>query len=187
MPSIAQTSSPSLVNLNQILAWACLVLAVLLPLAALYGLWAASPEALLAQAGVHLPQVVGTQAPPIATWQRVLAVVIGLLPMAGVAYGLVRAWQCFLGFSRGAVFSLGTVEHLRGFASGLLGSSVAGLLAPSLLSVLVTWGAAAGQRSLAVALGGQHLLMLLFAGIVWQIAHAMARAIEIADDNAQII
>ena len=85
------------------------------------------------------------------------------------------------------MFSLGTVQHLRGFAGGLLGSSVAGLLAPTLLSVLLTWGAAAGQRSVAVALGGQHLLMLLFAGIVWQIAHAMARAIEIADDNAQIV
>jgi hypothetical protein len=187
MPPIAQTSSPSIVNLNQGLAWACLVLAVLLPLAALYGLWAASPEMLLAQAGVHLPQFAGALTPPVVMWQRVLAVAIGLLPMVGVAYGLVRAWQCFSGFARGAVFSLGTVEHLRGFASGLLGSSVAGLLAPSLLSVLLTWGAAAGERSLAVALGGQHLLLMLFAGIVWQIAHAMARAIEIADDNAQII
>lgn len=187
MSSTAQTSASSLLNLNQGLAWACLALAILLPLAALYGLWTASPETLLTQAGVHLPQFAGAQPPPVAMWQRVLAVAIGLLPMAGIAYGLVRAWQCFSGFARGAVFSLGTVEHLRGFASGLLGSSVAGLLAPSLLSVLLTWGATAGERSLAVALGGQHLLMLLFAGIVWQIAHAMARAIEIADDNAQII
>ncbi len=176
---------PSPFNLNQTLAWACLILAIVLPAAAIYGLWTASPQALLAQAGVNLLQVSGEQA--IAPWQRVLAVLIGLLPVAGMAYGLVRAWRCFAGFARGAVFRLSTVRHLRGFASGLMASSVAGLLAPTLLSVLLSWGAPAGQRALAVALGGQHLLMLLFAGIVWQIAHAMARAIEIADDHAQIV
>lgn len=187
MSNTAQRRPPSPVGLNLGLAWACLALAIILPVAALYGLWAASPASLLAQAGVHLPQMAGEQALPVGQWQRVVAVLVGMLPVAGMAYGLARAWRCFAGFARGAVFSLGTVQHLRGFASGLLGSSVAGLLAPTLLSVLLTWEAPAGQRSLAVALGGQHLLMLLFAGIVWQIAHAMARAIEIADDNAQIV
>ena len=169
------------------LVWGCLALAIVLPVAAVVGLWAASPESLLAQAGVQLPAGAAVPTVSLALWQRVLAVAMGLLPVAGMAYGLVRAWQCFTGFARGAVFSLGTVRHLRGFAGGLLGASLAGLLAPTLLSALLTWGAPAGQRSLAVALGGQHLLMLLFAGIVWQIAHAMARAIEIADDNAQIV
>ena len=187
MSNTVQRRPPFPVDLNQSLAWACLALAFILPVAAFYGLWAASPESLLAQAGVHLPQMAGEQTSPIALWQRVVAVVVGMLPVAGMAYGLLRAWRCFAGFARGAVFSLGTVQHLRGFASGLLGSSVAGLLAPTLLSVLLTWDAPAGQRSLVVALGGQHLLMLLFAGIVWQIAHAMARASEIADDNAQIV
>ena len=187
MPNTLSTPpSPSLAW-SRGLAWGCLALAMVLPVAALVGLWAASPEVLLAQAGVQLPAGAVVPAVSLAVWQRVLAVALGLLPVAGMAYGLVRAWQCFAGFARGAVFSLGTVRHLRGFASGLLAASLAGLLVPTLLSALLTWGAPAGSRSLAVALGGQHLLMLLFAGIVWQIAHAMARAIEIADDNAQIV
>ena len=177
--------SPS--EFNRLLAVACLGLALVLPCAGLYGLLTETPQGLLAKVGVHLPALENESVFPIATWQMAMAVAIGMLPIFGMAYGLLRAWQCFAGFARGAVFSLGTVQHLRGFAGGLLGSSVAGLLAPTLLSVLLTWGEAAGQRSVAVALGGQHLLMLLFAGIVWQIAHAMARAIEIADDNAQIV
>lgn len=120
-------------------------------------------------------------------WQTAAAFSIGMVPVCGMSYGLLRARQCFLGFVRGETFSLGTVLHLRGFAAGLLVSSMAGLVAPTLMSVLLTWGAPEGHRSLAVALGAQHLLMLLFAGILWQIAHAMTRAVEIADENAQIV
>lgn len=174
-------------GLSRLLALACLALALVLPAAALYGLWAASPQSLLAQVGVRIPAVDGPAALPMATWRIALAVVVGMLPVCGMAYGLLRARQCFQGFVRGEVFSLGAVRHLRGFAGGLLASSVAGLLAPTLLSVLLTLGAPAGGHSLAVALGAQHLLMLLFAGIVWQIAHAMTRAVEMADDHAQII
>jgi hypothetical protein len=174
MPNAAPFFSSSSTRLNQTLAWGCLALAVVLPLAALYGLWAASPG-------------VGVQGLAMTLGQRVLAVVIGLLPVACMAYGLVRASQCFTGFARGAVFSLGTVQHLRGLAAGLLGAGLAGLLAPTLLGLLFTWGAPTGQHALAVSLGSQQLLMLLFAGIVWQIAHVMVRAREIADDNAQIV
>ena len=173
--------------MSRLLAVACLGLALVLPIAGLYGLWALTPQALLAKSGVHLPSF---DSPPtflVAAWQSNIALGIGMLPVMGMAYGLVRASKCFAGFARGAVFSFGTVWHLRGFASGLLGSSVAGLLAPTLLSVLLTWGAPEGQRSLTVALASQHLLMLLFAGIVWQIAHVMARALEMAEENAQFV
>lgn len=187
MPNTAPVSPPSLPGLNQGLAWVCLALAIVLPLMALYGLSTASPDALLAQAGVQLSPRAGAEGVSVAPWQRVLAVAIGLLPVAGMAYGLVRAWQCFSGFACGAVFSLATVQHLRGLAGGLLAASVAGLLAPTLLGLLLSWGAVAGQHALVVSLGSQQLLTLLFAGIVWQIAHAMARASEIADDNAQIV
>ncbi|OYT93051.1 MAG: hypothetical protein CFE43_05980 [Burkholderiales bacterium PBB3] len=123
----------------------------------------------------------------MGVWQTAVAFSIGMLPVCCMSYGLLRARQCFMGFVRGETFSLGTVIHLRGFAAGLLVSSLTGLVAPPLMTVLLTWGAPEGQRSMAVALGAQHLLMLLFAGIVWQIAHVMSRAIEIADENAQIV
>jgi hypothetical protein len=171
-------------RLNMLLAWACLLLAGVLPVAALAGLWSASSESLLAQVGVALPAAAGL---PVDWWQWAAVVTVSMLPICGMAYGLLRARRCFLGFLDGAVFSLGTVRHLRGFAAGLLASSLAGLMAPTLLGLLLTWQAPAGGRALLVALGAQHLLMLLFAGIVWQIAHVMTRACEISDDNAQFV
>ncbi len=181
-PSIGENQ-----RLSGILAWTCLGLAVLLPVAALNGSLQTSPVAMLAQMGIRLPSDASPESLPIALWQQVLVIGISMLPVCAVAYALLRARQCFAGFVRGETFSLGTVRHLRGFAAGLLVSSSAGLVAPTAIVWLLTLYAPAGGRVLTVSLGAQQLLMLLFAGIVWQMGHAMTRAVELAEDNAQII
>lgn len=174
-------------GLSRVLAWACLGLAVLLPAAALANSLQMSPVAMLVQMGIRLPSGASLVSLPIAAWQHVVAVCISLLPVCAVAYALWRARQCFSGFVRGETFSLATVRHLRGFAAGLLVSSSAGLLAPTAIVWLLTLGAPVSERVLTVSLGAQQLLVLLFSGIVWQMGHAMTRAVELAEDNAQII
>lgn len=174
-------------RLSRTLAWSCLALAVLLPLAALSSALHTAPVGMLVQMGIRLPSGASLESLSIANWQHGLAVCISLLPVAAVAYALLRARQCFAGFVRGETFSLATVRHLRGFAAGLLVSSSAGLLAPTAIVWLLTLDAPAGGRVLTVSLGAQQLLMLLFSGIVWQIGHAMTRAVELAEDNAQFI
>jgi len=163
-----------------LLATTCLALAIALPVLTLYGLCTTSAEVWLARLGLK-PGL------PIALWQSGLAAGVGMLPVCAMAYGLLRARLCFLGFVRGETFSLGTVRHLRGFAAGLVSSAVAGLLSPALTSVLLTLQAPAGQRSLVLGVGSNEILMLLFAGIVWQIAHVMTQAVELADEHAQIV
>ena len=174
-------------GLSRVLAWACLGLAALLPVAALTTSLQTSPVGMLVQMGIRLPSGASLDSLPITTWQHVAAICLSLLPVAAVAYALWRARQCFSGFVRGETFSLATVRHLRGFAAGLLVSSSTGLLAPTAIVWLLTLGAPAGERVLTVSLGAQQLLMLLFSGIVWQMGHAMTRAVELAEDNAQII
>ncbi len=172
---------------SRLLAWACWALAVMLPMAALYSYGQLTPVDMLVQMGIRLPSGGSLQSLPVAVWQHVVAVAISLLPVIAVSYALWRAGQYFSGFVRGEIFRLTTVRHLRGFAAGLLVSSSAGLVAPTAIVWLLTMGAPAGGRVLTVSLGSQQLLMLLFSGIVWQMGHAMTRAVEIAEDNAQII
>ena len=174
-------------GLSRLLAGACLALAVLLPVATLIGSLHASPVDRLVQLGIRLPSGGDLQSLPIAAWQHALALVIGLLPVGAVSYALWRACQCFSGFVRGEVFSLATMRHLRGFGAGLLVSSVAGMLAPTGIVLLLTLGSRAGEHVLTFSLDSQQLMMLLFSGIVWQMGHAMTRAVELAEDNAQII
>jgi len=187
MKSSQSTHPPVGRGLNTLLALACLALAVVLPALTLYGLCTTPAEAWLAGLGIKSSPAADQPGWRIAPWQSGLAMLVGMLPVCGVAYGLLRARLCFLGFVRGQTFSLGTVRHLRGLAAGLFASAAAGLLSPPLISVLLTLGAPAGKRALSVGVGSNEVLMLLFAGIVWQIAHVMTQAVELADEHAQIV
>jgi uncharacterized membrane protein YhdT len=184
MKSSRSTTSPASQGINVWLAFACLALAIALPALTLYGLCTTPSEIWLERLGIKPP---GQPAFQIALWQSGVAALIGMLPVSAMAYSLFRARLCFLGFARGDTFCLGTVQHLRGFAVGMFAAAVAGLLSPVLISLLLTLGAPAGQRTLSLGIGSNELLMLLFAGIVWQIARVMMQAVELADEHAQIV
>ncbi len=173
-------------RLNSAFAWACALLAVALPLAVLYHLASTPSSGLLLRAGVALTTLQAA-ALDVTLWQRSLAVLLGMVPVLCASYGLVCAMRCFSGFSQGEYFSLRTVRYLRGFAAGIFASVVAGFFASMLISVILTAGAPAGQKALALGLGSNELLTLLFAGMVWQIAAVMAKAVALAEENAQFV
>jgi hypothetical protein len=177
---------PDVQRLNSAFAWVCALLAVTLPLAVFYQLVTTPTEGLLLQVGVSLSTLQAALL-EVALWQRMLVVALGMVPVCCAAYGLVCAMRCFSGFSQAEYFSVRTVRYLRGFAAGVFASVVAGFLVSMLTSVLLTAGIPAGQRALAVGLGSNELLTLLFAGMVWQIAAVMAKAVALAEENAQFV
>ena len=179
-------STPEVQRLNSAFAWVCALLAVALPLAVLYQLATTSSEGLLLRAGVHL-SAVQVKMLDVSLFQRIVSVLLGVLPVACASYGLVCAMRCFSGFSQGEYFSLRTVRYLRGFAAGIFASVVAGFFMAMLISLVLTAGGPAGQKSLAFGLGSNELLTLLFAGMVWQIAAVMSRAVALAEENAQFV
>ena len=184
--SAAALSGPQVQRLNSAFAWACALLAVALPLAVFYHL-ASSPTAdLLLRAGVALsrPQAMALD---VTLTQRSLAMLLGMVPVCFASYGLVCAMRCFSGFSQAEYFSLRTVRCLRGFAAGIFASVVAGFFVSMLISVVLTASAPVSQRALMVGLGSNELLTLLFAGMVWQIAAVMAKAVALAEENAQFV
>ena len=184
MTSSRSPGSASGQRLNALIALTCLVLAIGLPALTLYGLCTTPAEELLARQG---GKALSTAAEPVAMWQAALAAFVAMLPVLAMAYGLLRARLCFLGFGRGETFSLATVRHLRGFAAGIVASALAGLLSPTLIGLLLTLGAAPGKRMLTLGVGSNDVLLLLFAGIVWQVAHVMTQAVALADEHAQIV
>lgn len=177
---------PDVQRLNNAFAWVCASLAVALPLAVCYQLITTPTEGLLLRSGISLSALQAAML-EVALWQRVLAVVLGMVPVCCTSYGLVCAMRCFSGFSQAEYFSVRTVRYLRGFAAGIFASVVTGLFAWMLISVVLTAGAPAGQKALSFGLGSNELLTLLFAGMVWQIAAVMGKAVALAEENAQFI
>ncbi|MGM3278401.1 DUF2975 domain-containing protein [Ralstonia sp. 24A2] len=168
------------ITTSRLLAWACRLLAIALPLLCGYALLDLPAQGWLARINVQ-PSM------PVAVWQMRLAGVLGLLPVGAMAYGLLRASQCLQGFVRGETFALSTVKRLRSFAAAALTSAVLGLVTPSLISLVLTLHAAPGQHAMTLNIGSSDLLMAVVAGVVWQIAAVYTRAIELAEENAQFI
>jgi Protein of unknown function (DUF2975) len=171
---------------SRALALVCLALAVLLPLGSLYYLSSHWPHALLAAMGdAALPNRDVSLSAATST-QLMLAAVMGMVPVALMSYAMMIAYRCFSGFARGEYFTRAVVQRLRSFARVMFGAALACIIVPPVIGLIVTLGGP-GKASLVVSLSSQHLVLLVFAGVVWQMANVMAKAVELAEENAQFV
>jgi hypothetical protein len=168
-------------QLSRVMAMLSIVVAVALTGLSIF-YWAATPwDRVLALLGM------APMGPPASeTMLRIGGGAISLLPLAALILGLMAARSCFLALARGEVFSQASVRGLRGFAFWLLVSALLQPIAGAALSVLLSLGSG-GPGQLAISFSSDILLALLFSGMVLVIATVMSEAIEIADDNAQIV
>jgi hypothetical protein len=161
----------------------CMALAVSLPALTAVSLFWGWPAALSAGAagmGVTL------MTSELAAWRQAAAAVLAMMPVLALALALQRASRCLAAFARGEHFGLAAVRALRGFSVTMLLAGLASTVVPTLLVLLLTTGGA-GPARLALNFGSQHLILLLFAGITWQIAAAWAKAVVLAEEHAQIV
>ena len=164
---------------SRAMATACLLLALLLPAATIYGLTQSWPQALTVTLNA-------AQIASLSAARLLAAAVLALLPVALMSYALVIASRTFGGFSRGEYFTLISVQRLRGFARAVFAAAVAGIVVPPVLVLMVTVGTSA-PAALSLALSAQQVILLLFAGVVWQMASVLAKAVALADENAAFV
>ncbi|MEP6824526.1 MAG: hypothetical protein ABI919_06890 [Ramlibacter sp.] len=166
-----------------VLARSCQALAVLLPLATAAYLANAWPLTLVTGLAGMAP---AATLDGVAGWRLLGAAALGMLPALCMALALRDAGHCFAQFARGAHFTVAAVQALRRFARGVLIAAVAGALVPTAMVLLLTTGGPQ-PAVLAVSFGSQHVFMLLFASVLWQIASVLARAVALAEENAQFV
>jgi hypothetical protein len=165
------------------LAMACLMLILVLPIFVLY-YWAAADTGLLAVHANMLPATIQT---PLHDWQRWCGAALTCLPVALMMRGLWEARLCFKQFAAGHVFTAQAVQHLRRFAGWIMASSFASLLIAPLMSVVLTFNNAPGNRHLAIGIGTDHVLTLLFAAVVWVMAAVIAQGQVLAEENSSFV
>lgn len=155
---------------------------VILPLGvALY--WLGAPaETLARDARIPVEWLAGFDLP-----QRLLALMVSLVPVAVLLWGLAQVRACLAAFARGELFGADTARGLRNLALAMAGAAAIGPIAGAVMSVVLSWGAPAGQKQIALSLGSDQLLMLLFAGMLALVSWAMLEAAEIARENAGFV
>jgi len=166
---------------SAIVAGACLVIPALLALG--LGLYWFGVEAsrIAAQAGLPAGAVSGDWA------TRTGGFVLSGLPLLALGWGLAQVRRSFLAVASGQTFSPALVRGLRNFSASLFVSAAIKPVADALLSLFLTRTAGQGERMLALNIGSDTLLILLFAGILWAITWILAEAVDLADDLAQIV
>lgn len=168
--------------LNSALSAICVLLIATLPAATLL-LVIASFDVFSGGLGLSPEE----SAAPVSFVQRAGIAAVALVPVALIVYALLAAWRCFRSFARGEYLSLAVVRNLRGFAAGVFWSVVAALVTNPLLTFLITLGAGPDGHRVNVSFSSTQALTLLFAGIVWQVAAVMTRAVALAEENAQFV
>ena len=170
-------------RLSQLLAILCLFLIVVLPIGvAVY--WAGADAAKLAvRANLPANAIQGS----LLAWQRGAGALITEVPLALLLLGLWEARKCFKLFSVGRIFVPETVLCLSRFAGWAMAYVLAGIVAGTAISVLLTLNNPPEMRSLAVSIGSDQILMLLFAGMVWLMAAVISHGQALAEENATFI
>lgn len=165
------------------LAWACLLLIVALPiLVAAY--WSVADTGLLAVHANMLPSLIQA---PLQDWQRLGGALVTCLPVALMMRGLWEARLCFKQFAAGQVFTAQAVQRLRSFAGWIMASSLASILIGPVVSVVLTFNNATGNRHVAIGIGTDHVLTLLFAAVVWVMAAVIAQGQVLAEENSSFV
>ncbi|MGJ5006685.1 DUF2975 domain-containing protein [Bradyrhizobium oligotrophicum] len=168
--------------MSQLMAAGCLVTSGLLAAAmALY--WALTPTpTLFSHAG--LPNAPVTE----IDWStRALAFSIAMVPLGTLIWGLLSGRRCFDAFAAGRIFSRDSIQQLKTFAIAVAASALLKPLAGAALSVVLSFHQPAGAKTLALSIGSETLIALIFSGTVAVIAWVMTEALEIADENKQFV
>jgi hypothetical protein len=181
------TSLPAVANpapaprIASIVSVVCLLFAIALPISTLYAA-IFDPELVIRGLDLHDPP----NAAQLNVLQRIGLAVLEMIPPIFQAYGLLCARRCFQSFAHGEYFTLEIVKGLRGFAAGVFFAIIAGMLTTPILTVLLTM-TSAHELTLTARFSSEELLRLVFAGILWQIAAVMMRAVKIAEEHSQFV
>ena len=165
------------------LARACLALVIILPLLVL-AYWLVADASMLAVRANLLPSAIQK---PLQDWQRVVGALLTLIPVVLMVRGLWEARMCFAQFAAGHVFTAQAVQRLRSFAAWISASSLGSILINPLLSALLTLNNAPNTRHLAIGIGTDHILSLLFATMVWVMASVIAQGQALAEENSSFV
>lgn len=178
-----QETAARIRRLSKVLAAACLILIVTLPVAvALYWAWA-DPASLASRSNLPGAAILA----PLQPWQRFAGGLLTELSLALLLVGVWEARRCFRLFAAGHVFTAEAVRGLSRFAAWALASALTSIVAGAAISVALTLNNPAGMRHLAIGIGSDQVFMVFFAGMVWLLASVIGQGQALAEENASFV
>lgn len=117
--------------------------------------------------------------------RRLACLVLSTLPVAVIAWGVLRLRASFLCFSRGELFSAKAIGGLRDFAAAGAGAvAIAAIVSPA-ISLILTLGTPLGP-DISIKIGASSVMIVLISGVTWIFAHVLGLGAALAEENASL-
>ena len=169
---------------SRILAWFCLLAAIVWPLVSVGNVLLVGEAQLFSLFGVEPPVEAHVV---VGIGPRLLVSALNLIPRLAASVGLWALYRCFGLFSGGEYFSLRTVRWLRRFSGWTFCHTALAVVVQPLIMLVLTMRFPDGQHQAMISFGPHQFHPLLIAGTVWVIAGAMTEASRLAEENAQFV
>ncbi|MCA9639117.1 MAG: DUF2975 domain-containing protein [Myxococcales bacterium] len=123
----------------------------------------------------------------IESWQELSTLVLMLTPGVLLTLALFQLAKALSAFARGEYFQESTVARLRRFSGLMLASALAGLVLPSVCSLLLSYGVPPGEGRFSVGIGSGQVLGVLCAGGTWLFAALLAETRRLSQENSEFV
>lgn len=127
------------------------------------------------------------EAATLPIYLRATGFIIAVVPLAIYIFSLLQVRALFRGYARDEVFTKEAAGRLRLIGGALVVSVPVGIVAGSLVSVVLTAANAVGERQLAISFGSQEFGALVFGGLLLVVGWVMGEAARIAEENRQFV
>lgn len=154
------------------------VLAILIPLTVVVSALRASAEELANAIGVPTPASIGSGL-------RIALVALALVPALGTSLSLEALRRAANAIDGGRGLTLAVARALQAAASWMLGSSLAALVVPSLVGILLSLPT--GRITLTVHVGSGVVMPVVLAGALRLVSGVVVEAAALADEHARIV
>lgn len=171
----------SLIRHAKLAGWACRFTAVAIP-ALLFVAWYLGTAQLVLFARLDSEAIRS-----LGMIKTGLAMLLSLLPVLALARSLFHVATCFDCFAGTEWFGSTLPLALGKAGTWLIICGLCIFVVPTLIGLVLTWGAEAGQRALTVSLSGDGLLAILFGSLLWSLDKLWVKANELAADNARYV
>ena len=166
-----------------LIAWGCLAVFILVPVAALIFLNDIDMFASLAMRFLDLP--IQWQSVETAQWYG-LWVLVMLYLSIGLG-GLFFLRRAFANFARGELFNQSNSRDLRLFSIFLFAQALAKPLIFAFSSVLLSLNHPAGQKMLSISFGSDEVKVIALAMILWVMSDLLVKGSKLEHENRQFI
>ena len=112
---------------------------------------------------------------------------IGLVPAALFLVAMIEAFRLFLLLGNGLAFTPAMPRSLGRLGLLAAASALAGLITPTVLGLVATMGAPAGQKQLVIQIGSGEIAALVIALLLFAFSRVMRQTVEIAQENREMV